>query len=85
VKRKRKVTLPRVTLMAYSRRDLLAFCEAVEALRHIVDDLRVVGEQLAVKVAAAPARSTARKPSKGAKQEPPQPPSAGDVGGEVQP
>jgi len=38
--KKRKTALPRVTVLAYSRRDLLAFAESVEALRHLVEDLR---------------------------------------------
>lgn len=39
-KRKKGTTLPRLTVLAYSRRDLLAFVSAVEALRHLVEDLR---------------------------------------------
>lgn len=46
MKRKRKTSLPRVTLLAYSRKDLLAFAESVEALRLLVDDLRIVAMQL---------------------------------------
>jgi len=46
-KKKRKGTqLPRVSILAYNRRDLLAFVEAVEQLRHAVADLGVLLEQL---------------------------------------
>lgn len=44
--KKRKSALPRVTLLAYSRRDLLAFTEAVESLRHLVTDLRGLVEKM---------------------------------------
>jgi len=45
-KKRRKASLPRLMLLAYSRRDLVAFTEAVEVLRHQVDDLRQLVEQL---------------------------------------
>lgn len=45
-RKKRAPPLPRVTVMAFSRKDLLAFCEAVESLRGLVGDLRLVAEQL---------------------------------------
>jgi hypothetical protein len=38
--------LPRVTLLAYSRRDLLSFVEAVAKLEHIAADLLTVASQL---------------------------------------
>lgn len=62
--RKRKVGLPRVTLMAYSRRDLLAFTESVEALRHLVNDLRLVAVELSNAAVALGKTTKARKPSK---------------------
>lgn len=39
MKRKRKTALPRLTVLAMSRKELLAFCESVQALRCLVDDL----------------------------------------------
>lgn len=45
-KKKKRVGLPRVTLMAYNRRDLLAFVEAVAKLEHIAADLQAVAQQL---------------------------------------
>lgn len=46
-KRKKKGTaLPRITLLAYNRRDLLAFVEAVGKLEHIAADLVTVAAQL---------------------------------------
>jgi len=47
VRRKKKAaTLPRITLLAYNRRDLLAFVEAVAKLEHIAADLLAVASQL---------------------------------------
>lgn len=48
MKRKKRTALPRVTLLAYSRRDLLAFAESVETLRLLVADLRAVAANLAI-------------------------------------
>lgn len=46
-KKKRTATaLPRVTVLAYNRRDLVAFVQAVETLRLLVQDLRVIAEDL---------------------------------------
>jgi hypothetical protein len=49
VAKKKRTSLPRVTVMAYSKRDLVAFVQSVENLRLLVDDLRVI---LATKVKA---------------------------------
>lgn len=46
MKKKKKVSLPRVTVLAYNRRDLLAFVEAVAKLEHIAADLLTVAQQL---------------------------------------
>lgn len=46
MKKKKRVALPRVTLLAYSRKDLLAFVEAVAKLEHIAADLLTVAQQL---------------------------------------
>lgn len=49
-KRKKKTTsLPRITLMAYNRRDLLAFVEAVNKLSGITADLLTVTERVKAK------------------------------------
>jgi hypothetical protein len=45
-KSKRKAILPRVTVLGMSSKELLAFTASVESLRHLVDDLRIVAEQL---------------------------------------
>lgn len=45
-RKKRAAALPRVTVMAYSRRDLAAFVLAVEQLGIIRDDLRVILNQM---------------------------------------
>lgn len=81
--RKRKVGLPRVTLMAYSRRDLLAFTESVEALRHLVDDLRLVVAELRVPGRARGKRKAAADPSDGGKQWGERTPPADQDQGEV--
>lgn len=57
--KKRKLSLPRVTLIAYGRKDLLAFVSAVESLRHLVDDLRVVAESLQRKAQTPPKKKPA--------------------------
>lgn len=54
MKRKKKTSLPRVTLMAYNRRDLVAFVQAVEVLRLLVEDLRAVARDLKDATAAVP-------------------------------
>lgn len=46
MRKKKKVALPRVTLMAFNRKDLLAFVEAVGKLEHIAADLLTVAQQL---------------------------------------
>jgi hypothetical protein len=38
-KKKKRTALPRVTIMAYSRRDLASFTEAVERLGLLVNDI----------------------------------------------
>ena len=48
-KKKKPPGLPRVTLLAYSARDLLAFTEAVEGLRHAVADLKVIKDEMKAK------------------------------------
>lgn len=45
-RKKRKSGLPRITVLAYNRRDLLAFTEPVEKLQHIAADLMTVASQL---------------------------------------
>lgn len=45
-KRKKRVGLPRVTVLAFNRRELLAFVEAVGKLEHIAADLCTVAAQL---------------------------------------
>jgi hypothetical protein len=54
-KKKRQTALPRVTLLAYNRRDLVAFVAAVETLRLLVDDLRAEVAQLKAKRTPKPA------------------------------
>lgn len=61
--KKRKLSLPRVTLIAYGRKDLIAFAAAVESLRHLVDDLRAVTDQLGRKT-KRPSRSIPPSPTK---------------------
>ena len=51
--RKRKAALPRVTVLAMSRRELLAFVQAVEDLRHVAAQLDELATEL---------RTTARRP-----------------------
>lgn len=46
MKKKKRAALPRITLLAYSRKDLLAFVEAVGKLEHIAADLLTVAQQL---------------------------------------
>ena len=49
-KRRKAAALPRVTLIAYSRKDLVAFTRAVEALSVLVGDLRgIAGDLLAAR------------------------------------
>lgn len=65
MKRKRKTSLPRVTLLSFNRRDLLAFAEAVEALRLIVADLAAVAAELRNAATARRRPSTPAKPRSG--------------------
>ncbi len=51
---KKRVSLPRVTLLAFDRKALLAFSESVEALRHLVADLRQEVDKLKAKRAPTP-------------------------------
>jgi hypothetical protein len=47
VKRKpKRSSLPRVTVLAYSRRDLAAFVERIDALINVVNDLRLQVDRL---------------------------------------
>ena len=63
MKKKRKTTLPRVTLMAFDKRSLVAFCEAVETLRLLVEDLRAVARDLGTAaVASSRKRATRSSP-----------------------
>lgn len=57
-KRAKRPSLPRVTVLAMSKRELQAFCDAVERLRHLVHDLG--GEIDRVK--SLPPGKRARKP-----------------------
>jgi hypothetical protein len=41
-KKKRKAPLPRVTVLAYSRRELAQFAESVERLGLYVEELRAI-------------------------------------------
>jgi len=60
MKRKKKgASLPRVTVLAYNRRDLLAFVEAVEKLRLLVDDLQIAANTITKKKPKLPAVSSA--------------------------
>jgi hypothetical protein len=61
--KKKRTALPRVTLLAYSRRDLLAFVESVEALRLLVDDLRAVARDLSNATVNALKKKPSKKPS----------------------
>lgn len=47
--KKKRVSLPRVTLLSFDRRALVTFSESVEALRYLVADLRQEVEQLKAK------------------------------------
>lgn len=47
--KRKRVGLPRITLLAYDRKALVAFAESVEALRHLVHDLRAEVELLKAK------------------------------------
>lgn len=46
-KKKRTPALPRVTVLAYSRRDLMRCILAVERLETLVEDLGLIARQLA--------------------------------------
>lgn len=60
MKRKRKTVLPRVTLMAFDKRSLVAFCAAVETLRLLVEDLRAVARDLSNAAMTSSRKRTAR-------------------------
>lgn len=65
VKKKKKSTaLPRVTVLAYNRRDLVAFVGAVEQLRLLVADLQLVANGINRKKPKLPA-VTAIPPKEG--------------------
>jgi len=40
--KKKRLSLPRVTVLALSRKELAAFASAVETLGHLVEDLRLM-------------------------------------------
>jgi hypothetical protein len=65
MKKKRKVALPRITMLAMDRREPLAFVEAVSALRILVQDIRIVVDSLEQATASrrrrAPAESQGEK------------------------
>lgn len=44
--KKKRAPLPRVTVLAYNRRELVAFVQAVETFRLLVDDLRAIARDL---------------------------------------
>jgi hypothetical protein len=67
MRRKKKSSLPRVTVMAYSRRDLVAFATAVDSLRGIAEELRIETALLRQELAAA---KSARKRKVGGSTEP---------------
>lgn len=69
--KRKKERLPRLTLLAYSRRDLLAFVEAAESLRHNVVDLTDQVNQLKALI-------TAKLPGKIKSAAAPAAPGAGD-------
>lgn len=48
-KKKAKTQLPRLTLLGYSRADLVAFVTAVESLRLLVNDLRLIADEMKAK------------------------------------
>lgn len=50
--KRKKTVLPRVTVLAYNRRDLATFAQAVEKLGLLVEDLRHILERRAGKVKA---------------------------------
>lgn len=80
MKRKKKTILPRVTLLAYSRKDLVAFVQAVETLRLLVEDLRAVQRDLSNAAVGVASKARRSNPSKGAKQEPSLTPTASSDG-----
>lgn len=54
MKRKKSSTrLPRVTVLAMSRRELVSFVQAVENLRYLVDALKVVADGMGQELLAA--------------------------------
>lgn len=57
----RQTRLPRLTLLAWSRRDLLAFVEAVNALTFRVHDLNDLVERLGAEVLSLSARKLRNK------------------------
>ena len=77
--KKKAARLPRVTVLAYSRRDLAGFIQAVEKLGLIVNDLAALVPHL---------RGVAAKPKRGPKAAtaiPQPPPGAGGGKGSIQP
>jgi hypothetical protein len=56
--KRKKVSLPRVTLLAYSRRDLVAFVTAVDALRGIAEEIRIETAMLKAELGALKRRRT---------------------------
>jgi hypothetical protein len=60
--KKSKASLPRVTLMAYSRRDLVRFCESVERLSLLVLDLQAGQARLEVQISRLQGVSGKKRP-----------------------
>jgi len=60
--KKKRTTLPRLTVLAMNRRDLAAFVQAVETLRLVVEDLRMMWERKK-QSGAKPGRQPAAKPT----------------------
>lgn len=61
MKRKKATALPRLTVLAMSRKELVAFVQAVEDLRHVKAELAELVEQLG-KVAKGRGRKPAAAP-----------------------
>lgn len=59
-KKPKSERLPRVTLMCMSKRDLVAFVAAVETLKVVADDVRVLVNAL---VAERAARTAKKRPA----------------------
>lgn len=67
MKRRKKVQLPRVTILSFSRKDLLEFLEAVNEIKFRVGDLEEIVNQL--QVITFPAKRKKKEPSPATDQE----------------